>query len=55
MDFQRMPESELAELAKRCGTNVANIRKIRERALKKIKDALLPLMASPPAGVKPNV
>jgi len=54
-DFQRMPESELVELASRYGTNATNIRKIRERALKKLRDALAPFMASLPARAKPNV
>jgi RNA polymerase sigma factor (sigma-70 family) len=53
--FQRMPESELAELASRYGTNATNIRKIRERALKKLRDALAPFMAALPARAKPNV
>jgi DNA-directed RNA polymerase sigma subunit (sigma70/sigma32) len=44
-DYQKLPASELAALAQRCATTPDNIRKIRERAMKKLKSALEPVMA----------
>ena len=46
-EHQRLPETALSDLAKRWDTTPDNIRQIRSRALRKLKDALESVVARP--------
>jgi RNA polymerase sigma factor (sigma-70 family) len=47
-DHQRLPNEVAAELAKHLGTTPENLRKIRERALAKLKDEVIKILGSSP-------
>jgi RNA polymerase sigma factor (sigma-70 family) len=47
-DHQRLPNEVAAELAKHLGTTPENLRKIRERALAKLKDEIIKILGSSP-------
>ncbi len=46
-EHQKLPEAVLADLVQRWNTTPDNIRQIRSRALKKLKDALRSVVARP--------
>jgi DNA-directed RNA polymerase sigma subunit (sigma70/sigma32) len=46
-EHQKLPEAVLSNLAKRWKTTPDNIRQIRSRALRKLKDALESVVARP--------
>jgi RNA polymerase sigma-70 factor, ECF subfamily len=47
-EHQRLPNEVAAELAKRLGTTPENLRKIRERAMAKIKEEVIKVLGSSP-------